>query len=75
MGGTRHPSNPKLALQKLPVTAVMSLTVSVIMFLAWIAYFTKQSVRNSAFTYAEMLLRACDILTPKRNPSRVRPGN
>jgi hypothetical protein len=40
--------------------ANVSLAVSVAMLLVWVSYFTKRTVRNAAFTYAETLLRACD---------------
>jgi hypothetical protein len=32
------------------------------MALLWVFFFTKASVRTAAFTYAEMLLRASDVL-------------
>jgi len=38
------------------------LTVSAVMILAWLLFFTRASLRTAAFTYAEMLLRACDTL-------------
>lgn len=41
-------------------TAAISLTVSVAMLPIWLSFFTKVTVRNAAFTYAETLLRACD---------------
>ncbi|OGU18005.1 MAG: hypothetical protein A2076_13875 [Geobacteraceae bacterium GWC2_53_11] len=40
--------------------ANISLAVSVVMLMVWISYFTKTTIRNAAFTYAETLLRACD---------------
>ncbi|MBK5274369.1 MAG: hypothetical protein JJE30_04895 [Desulfuromonadales bacterium] len=38
----------------------ISLAVSMAMLLVWVSYFTENTVRNAAFTYAETLLRACD---------------
>jgi len=46
----------------LPETAVLSLIASAFMAAVWILFITKKSVRTAAFTYAEMLLRSCDIL-------------
>lgn len=40
--------------------AFISLAVSTAMLLVWLSYFTKSTVRNASFTYAETLLRACD---------------
>ncbi len=52
----------KVALLALPETAIASLVASAAMLAVWIVFFTKRSVRTAAFTYAEMLLRACDTL-------------
>lgn len=49
------------ALMRLPDTATASLVLSAAMALVWTFFFTKASVRSIAFTYAEMLLRACDV--------------
>jgi len=46
----------------LPDTAIASLATSTIMLLVWLFFFTKTSLKTSAFTYAETLLRACDKL-------------
>ena len=51
------------AIMQLPSPAGWSLATSAIMILAWCFYFTEKSVHTSAFAYAEMLLRACDVLT------------
>jgi hypothetical protein len=40
--------------------AYISLAVSAAMLMVWVSYFTKGTVKNAAFTYAETLLRACD---------------
>ena len=40
----------------------LSLVVSLLAMGVWIAFFTKETVRVAAFTYAETLLRACDVL-------------
>ena len=50
------------AFWRLPDAAVASLLVSGVMLAAWILFFTKATVRTAAFTYAEMLLRGCDLL-------------
>ena len=50
------------ALPELPMAAISSLVVSAIMFFAWIFYFTRKTARTAAFAYAEMLLRACDVI-------------
>lgn len=50
------------ALMSLPATAMLSIAVSMIMMAAWISFFTRASVRTAAFTFAETLLRACDVL-------------
>lgn len=42
--------------------AWLSLVVSLVAIGVWIAFFTKQAVKVAAFTYAETLLRACDVL-------------
>jgi len=60
--GTAQPFISTAALSQLPDTAAASLTVSIVMALVWTFFFTKSSVRGIAFTYAEMLLRACDVL-------------
>lgn len=51
-----------LSLSKLPDEAWLSLVVSLVAVAVWITFFTKQRVRAAAFTYAETLLRACDVL-------------
>lgn len=43
-------------------TAISSLAVSTIMLSIWVFFFTKNSLKTAAFTYAEALLRACDEL-------------
>lgn len=40
-----------------------SLAISVIAFLAWTLFFTRQTLRTAAFSYGDMLLRACDLLS------------
>jgi hypothetical protein len=52
----------KEALMTLPETAIASLATSGFMFVVWSVFFTKASTRTAAFTYAETLLRACDVL-------------
>jgi hypothetical protein len=50
------------AIWRLPDAAIASLIVSGAMILVWSFFFTKASLRTAAVTYAEALLRACDIL-------------
>jgi len=50
------------ALPQLPPPAVASLAVSGVMLLVWVFFFTKTSLRTSAFTLAQTLLRTCDTL-------------
>lgn len=50
------------ALTTLPETAIMVLAVSVLMIAVWLIFFTSNTTRTAAFTYAETLLRACDVL-------------
>ena len=56
----------KEALLALPETAIISLAGSLVMLLMWMLFFTKESVRTAAFTYAETLLRSCDTLNGKK---------
>ena len=53
------------ALESLPIGSWVALATSVIMLTIWIFFLTKRTVKTAAFTYAEMLLRACDILQGK----------
>ena len=45
-----------------PIGIIASLSISVSMIGVWMFYFTKNSVKSAAFTYAVSLLRTCDIL-------------
>jgi hypothetical protein len=49
-------------LTELAPAAVTSLAVSGLMLLVWVFFFTKTSLRTSAFTFARTLLRTCDVL-------------
>jgi hypothetical protein len=40
-----------------------SLLFSLLILLVWVFYFTKRTVRTAAFTYADRLLRACELLS------------
>ena len=51
-----------LALAQLSPAAMAALAVSAVMLLVWIFFFTKTSVRTTAFSFAEALLRTCDVL-------------
>jgi len=61
------------ALMSLPATALVSIAASTIMLAAWISFFTKASVKSAAFTYAETLLSACDVLGGGGTPSSSGP--
>jgi hypothetical protein len=50
------------ALGQLSPTATASLAVSGVMLLVWVFFFTTTSLRTSAFTFAQTLLRTCDTL-------------
>lgn len=50
------------ALRALPGNAIAALVLSIGMLLTWIFFFTKENVKSAAFSYAEKLLRACDVL-------------
>lgn len=50
------------ALTQLSPSAIASLAVSGVMLLVWLFFFTKTSLRTSAFTFAQTLLRTCDSL-------------
>jgi hypothetical protein len=43
----------------LPVGAISSIALSVALLAVWTFFFTKDTVRRAAFTYAETLLQAC----------------
>jgi hypothetical protein len=50
------------AFSRMSEPAMASLVVSVVLVVSWLFFFTKPSVHTAAFTYAETLLRACDML-------------
>jgi hypothetical protein len=50
------------ALSQLSPAAVASLAVSGVMLLIWLFFVTRTSLRTSAFSFAETLLRTCDTL-------------
>jgi hypothetical protein len=51
-----------LALGQQSPAAIASLAVSAVMLLVWLLFFTRTSLRTSAFSFAETLLRTCDTL-------------
>jgi hypothetical protein len=57
----QHGFIDRAALVRIPETATASLIVSAVMICAWLIFFTKESAHTAAFTYAESLLRTCDI--------------
>ncbi|MGH9970589.1 MAG: hypothetical protein ACREBG_22755 [Pyrinomonadaceae bacterium] len=59
-GSASHLLSPG-ALVKFPVTGVVSVGVSLFMLTMWMTFFTKASVRTAAFTYADTLLRCCEV--------------
>lgn len=44
----------------------ISLVISFVMLVIWIFFFTERTVKSAAFSYAEMLVQACDVLPKKR---------
>ncbi|SRR6266508_538520 len=50
------------ALMQLSPAAVASLAVSGVMLLVWMFFFTRASLRTSAFSLAQTLLRTCDTV-------------
>jgi hypothetical protein len=50
------------AATQLSSATIASLAVSSLMLLIWIFFFTRASLRTSAFTFAQTLLRTCDTL-------------
>jgi hypothetical protein len=56
------------AFTRMPDMATASLIISAVMAFMWMFFFTRASVRTAAFTYAEMLLRACDVLGAADKP-------
>ncbi len=50
------------SLPQLSAAAIASLAVSCVMLVVWVFFFTKTSLRTSAFTFAQTLLRTCDTL-------------
>ncbi len=67
-----HPFIDLPSLTQLSETATASLTVSIVMMSIWIVFITKTSVRTMAFTYAEMLLRTCDVLVTEGGTTQSR---
>jgi len=59
-------SSPKYidlaALSRMPTHTISCSTISAVMVVVWLLFFTRASLRTAAFTYAEMLLRACETL-------------
>jgi len=53
------------AIKALPMPVISSLAMSIVMLGIWVFYFTQDNTRKCAFTYAETLLRACDVLSRK----------
>jgi hypothetical protein len=60
--GSAHKCIDLAALSRMPTPAVSCFTISTVMVVVWLAFFTRASLRTAAFAYAEMLLRACDTL-------------
>jgi hypothetical protein len=50
------------ATAQLSPQVIASLAVAGVMLLVWLFFFTKTSLRTSAFTFAQTLLRTCDML-------------
>jgi hypothetical protein len=56
------------ALAKMAAPAWTCLASSAVMICVWLLFITKTTVRTAAFTYAEMLLRACETLDVAAKP-------
>lgn len=54
------------AFKGFPNGAWVSLAISLLMLAVWIFFLTKRTAKTAAFGYADMLLRACDVLPKKR---------
>lgn len=52
-----------VAARDLPPGAIGALAACVALLVTWLSFFTERSVKTAAFSYADMLLRACDLLT------------
>lgn len=52
------------ALHSMTIPAWVCLGIPALMIPVWTLFVSKASVREAAFTYAETLLRACDVLSP-----------
>jgi hypothetical protein len=50
------------AIKTLSGNAIISLVSTMLILIIWIFFFTTATIRTAAFTYAETLLRSCDIL-------------
>jgi hypothetical protein len=50
----------------LPASARATIAVSVVLLIVWVLFVTKRTVRTAAFMYADLLLRACDVLNQKK---------
>lgn len=59
--GPNHRFIELAAFSRMSEPAFSSLIVSAVMTIAWLLFFTKASARTAEFTYAETLLRACDL--------------
>ena len=53
------------AMSDLPATVIILMCFLLFMIAIWILFFSKATTKNAAFTYAETLLRSCDILDKK----------
>lgn len=53
-------------LEAMPIGAKVSTLLSIFMSVLWLFFFTAETVRSAAFSYADMLMRACDVLPKKR---------
>ncbi len=60
--GSGRPVVDLAAVSHISDAGIAAVTVSMMMLVAWMLFFTKTSARTAAFTYAETLLRACDSL-------------
>ncbi|RFB67536.1 hypothetical protein DZB54_20465 [Herbaspirillum sp. 3R-3a1] len=56
-----------LALLNIDRAPLSALLITLVMFLVWVFFFTQKSVHTAAFTYAQQLIRACEVLPKKRS--------
>jgi len=59
------------AITSIPNSALGALGITLTILSVWLLLITKTNVRTAAFTYAETLLRACDVLDKKNKSTKA----